>query len=87
MDIIFYNVLFSLVQHIPKRKVLIIDGDMNSQLGKNGNDSNDSPNRNKEYLVDFFIWKQARMNKTKFESKEEKLRAYTYPKNYKAQLD
>ena len=37
MDIItFYNELSSLVQHIPKCNILIIGGDMNIHVGKDG---------------------------------------------------
>ena len=33
----FYDELSSLVRSIPKHNVLIIGGDMNAQIGKNGN--------------------------------------------------
>ena len=32
----FYNELSSLVRSIPKHKLLVIGGDMNAQIGKNG---------------------------------------------------
>ena len=35
--ITFYNELSSLVRSIPKHNVLIIDGDMNAQIGKREN--------------------------------------------------
>ena len=36
-DITFNNALSSLIQHIPKHNVLIISGDMNTQIGKDEN--------------------------------------------------
>ena len=33
----FYDELSSLVRSIPKHNVLVIGGDMNAQIGKNGN--------------------------------------------------
>ena len=35
--ITFYNELYSLVRSIPKHNMLVIGGDMNAQIGKNGN--------------------------------------------------
>ena len=35
----FYNDIYSLVWYIPKHNVLIIGGNMNVQIGKDGNDN------------------------------------------------
>ena len=35
--VIFYDELSSLVRSIPKHNMLVISGDMNTQIGKNGN--------------------------------------------------
>ena len=55
-DETFYNKLSHFVRHIPKHNVLIINRDMNAQIGKDGNNSfcsHNSPNRNEEYLASF----------------------------------
>ena len=55
----FYKGLSSFVQHIPKCNILIIGWDMNSHLGKNGNDKFfcllNSPNRNGEFIAKFSL--------------------------------
>ena len=56
--IVFYNELSSFVCSIPKHNVLIIDGDMNAQIGKNVNNKfslHNSSNRNGEYQTDFTL--------------------------------
>ena len=58
--IFFYNELFSLVRRIPKHNVLVIGGDMNTQIGKNVNHKfswHNSSNRNGEHLTDFTLEK------------------------------
>ena len=54
----FYDELSSLVQGIPKHNVLVIGGDMNAQIGKNGNNKYSlhiTSNRNGQHLTDFMI--------------------------------
>ena len=54
--IVFYNELSSHVRSIPKHNVLVIDGDMNTQIGKNGNykiSLHNSSNRNGQPPTDF----------------------------------
>ena len=54
--IAFYDELSPLVRSIPKHNVLVIGGDMNVQIGKNGNhkfSSHNSSNRNGQHLTDF----------------------------------
>ena len=51
----FFNGLSFLVRHIPKHNTLMIDGDMNTQIGNNENNKfslDNLPNRNCEYLTD-----------------------------------
>ena len=54
--ITFYNELFSLVRIIPKDNVLIIDGDMDAQIGKDENNKfciYKLLNRNGKHLREF----------------------------------
>ena len=54
----FYDELSSVVRSIPKHIVLVIGGDMNAQIGKNGNNKyslNHTSNRNGQHLTDFMI--------------------------------
>ena len=54
----FYDELSSLVRSIPKHNVLVIGGNMNAQIGKNGNHKyslHSSSNRNGQHLTDFTI--------------------------------
>ena len=56
--IAFYDELSSLVRSSPKHNVLVIGGDMNAQIGKNGNykySLQNSLNRNRHHLTDFMI--------------------------------
>ena len=53
----FYDELSSLVRSIPKH-MLVIGGDMNAQVGKNGNNKyslHNTSNRNGQHLTDFMI--------------------------------
>ena len=87
--IAFYNELSSLVRSIPKHNVLVIGGDMNSQIGKNGNhkfSQHNSSNRNGQHLTDFQIKNRLKCLNTNFQKKK-KLWTYTYPNNTKAQID
>ena len=54
----FYDELSSLVRSIPKHNVLVIGGDMNAQIGKNGNNKYsllNTSNRNGRHVTDFMI--------------------------------
>ena len=56
--IAFYGELSSLMRSIPKHNVLVIGGDMNAQIGKNGNNKyslHNTSNRNGQQLTDFMI--------------------------------
>ena len=53
----FYDELSSLVRSIPKH-MLVIGGDMNALIGKNGNNKyslHNTSNRNGQHLTDFMI--------------------------------
>ena len=88
--IAFYNELSSLVRSIPKHNVLVIGGDMNSQIGKNVNHKvslHNSSNRNGEHLTDFILENRFTRLNTNFQKREGKLWTYTYANNTKAQID
>ena len=56
--IAFYDELSSFMCSIPKHNVLVIGGDMNAQIGKNGRrkyNLHNSSNRNRQHLTDFTI--------------------------------
>ena len=59
MDITtFYKELSFLVLHIPKHNFLTICGNINTQIGRQGNNEHclqNSPNKNSEYLADFSL--------------------------------
>ena len=87
--IAFYNELSSLVRSILKHNILIIDGDMNAQIGKNVNNkfsSHDSSNRNDEHLIDFSLENRLTYLNTKFQKIKGKLWTYTDANNAKAQI-
>ena len=84
----FYNELSSLVRSIPKHHVLMIEGDMNAQMGKNVNNKfslHNSSNRNGEHLTNFTLENTLTCLKTKFQKRKGKLWTYTYAINAKAQ--
>ena len=85
-----YNELSSLVRSIPKHNILIIDGDMNAQIGKNGNykfSLYNLSNRNREHLTDFPLENRLTCLNTKFQKKKGKLWTYTHTNNTKGQID
>ena len=86
----FYDELSSLVRSIPKHNMLVIGGDMNAQIRKNGNNKyslHNTSNRNGQYLTDIMIENRlARLN-TNYQKREGKLWTYTYANNTKAQID
>ena len=88
--IAFYDELSSLVRSIPKHNVLVICGNMNAQIGKNGNHKfslHNSSNRNGQHLTNFTIENRLTCLNTNFQKSEGKLWTYTYPNNTKSQID
>ena len=54
----FYDELSSLVRSIPKHSLLVIGGNMNVQIGKNGNNKyslHNTSNRYGQHVTDFMI--------------------------------
>ena len=88
--IAFYDELSSLVLSIPKHNVLVIGGDMNAQIGKNGNHKfnlHNSSNRNGQHLTDFTIENRLTCLNTNFQKRKGKLWTYTNANNTKAEID
>ena len=86
----FYNELSSLVRSIPKHNMLVIGGDMNAQIGKNGNNKyslHNTSNRNGQHLTDFMIENRLTCLNTNYQKREDKLWTNTYANNSKAQID
>ena len=86
--ITFYDELSSLVHSIPKHNVLVIGGDMNARIGKNGNHKfspHNSSNCNGQ--IDFTIENRLTCRNTNFQNREGKLWTYTYANNTKAKID
>ena len=86
----FYDELSSLVRSIPKPSMLVIGGDMNVQIGKNGNNKyslHNTSNRNGQHLTDFMIENRLACLNTNYQKREGKLWTYTYANNTKAQID
>ena len=75
----FYEELSSLVRRIPKHNVLVIGGDMNAQIGKNGKNKyglHNTSNSNGQHLTDFMIENRLACLNTNFQKKEGKLWTY-----------
>ena len=86
----FYDELSSLVRSIPKHNMLVIGGDMNAQIGKNGNNKyslHNTSNRNGQHLTDFIIENRLACLNTNYQKRKDKLWTYTYANNTKAQID
>ena len=86
----FYDELSSLVRKIPKHNMLVIGGDMNAQIGKNGNNKyslHNTSNRNGQHLTDFMIENILACLNTNYQKREDKLWSYMYANNSKAQID
>ena len=86
----FYDELSSLVRSTPKHNMLVIGGDMNAQIGKNGNNKyslHNTSNRNGQHLTDFMIENRLACLNTNYQKREGKLWTYTYANNTKAQID
>ena len=85
-----YDELSSIVRSIPKHNMLVISGDMNAQIGKNGNNKyslHNTSNRNGQHLTDFMIENRLACLNTNYQKREGKLWTYTYANNTKAQID
>ena len=68
----FYDELSSLVRSIPKHNMLVIGGDMNAQIGKNGNNKyslHNTSNRNGQHLTDFMIESRLASLNTNYQKK------------------
>ena len=86
----FYDELSSLVRSIPRHNVLVIGGDMNAQIGKNGNNKyslHNTSNKNWQNLIDFMIENRLTCLNTNYQKREGKLWTYTYANNSKAQVN
>ena len=85
----FYDELSSLVHSILKH-MLVIGGDMNAQIRKNGNNKyslHNTSNRNGQHLKDFMIENRLTYLNTNYQKREGKLWTYIYANNNKAQID
>ena len=74
----------------PKSNVLVIGGDMNAQIGKNGNNKyslHNTSNRNGPHITDFIIENRLTCLNTNFRKREGKLWTYTYANKNKVQID
>ena len=74
--IAFYDELSSFVRSIPKHNVLVSGGDMNAQIGKNGNykySLHNSSNRNGQHLTDFTTENRLTCLNTNFQKKGGKI--------------
>ena len=74
--VVFYDELSSLVRSIPKYNVLVIGGDMNARIGKNGNNKyslHNTANRNGQHLTYFMIENRLTCLNTNNKKKEGKL--------------
>ena len=86
----FYDELSSLVPSILKHNLLIIDGDMNAQIGKNRHNKysvHNTSNRNGQHLTDFTTENWLTCLNTNFHKREGKLWTYIYANNSKSQID
>ena len=74
--VIFYNELSSLERSIPKHNVLVICGDMNALIGKNGKNKyslHNTANRNGQHLTDFMIENRLTCLNTNYQKKGGKI--------------
>ena len=86
----FYEELSSLVRSIPKHNLLVIGGDMNTQIGKNRNNKYSlhiTSNRNRQHLIDFMIENRLTCLNANFKKREGTLWTYTYANKSKSQID
>ena len=88
-QVTFYEELSSLVRSIPKHNLVVIDGDMNAQIGKNRNNKyslHNKSNRNGQHLTDFMIENRLTCLNINYQKREGKLWTFTYA-NSKAHID
>ena len=86
----FYDKLSSLVRSIPKHNVLVIGGDMNAQIRKNGNNRyslHNTSNRNGQHLTEFMMENRLTCLNTNYQKREGKLWTNTFANNSKARID
>ena len=86
----FYDELSSLVRSILKHNLLVIGGDVNTQIGKNENNKyslHNTSNRNGQHLTDFMIENRLTCRSTNYQKREGKLWTYINANNTKAQVD
>ena len=86
----FCDELSSLVRSIPKYNMLVIGGDMNTQIVKKGNNKyslDNTSKRNGQHQTDFMIENRLTYRNTNYQKKEGKLWTDTYANNSKAQID
>ena len=86
----FYDKLSSLVRSILKHNVLDIGGDMNTQIGKNGNNKYsllNTSNRNGQHLTELMMENRLTCLNTNYQKREGKLWTYTYANISKALID
>ena len=85
-----YNELFSLAWHIPNHNVLIIIGDMNTQIDKEGNHKfclHNLPKTNGKFWAEFSFGNRLACLNIKFPKSKGRLCTNTYPYNAQAHLD
>ena len=88
--IAFDDELSFLVRSIPKHNVLVIGGDMNAKIRKNGNHRyslHNSSNKKGQHLIYFTIENRLTCLNTNFLKREGKLWTYTHANNTKDQID
>ena len=86
----FYDEQSSLVRSIPKHNVLVIGGDINTLIGRNGNNRytlHNASNRNGQNLTEFMTENRFTCLNTNYQKREGKLWTYTYANNSNAQID
>ena len=86
----FYDKLSSLVRSTPKHNMLVIGGNMNAQIAKNGNNKyslHNTSNMNGQHRTDFMIENRLACLNTNYQKREGKLWTYTYANNTKAQIN
>ena len=84
----FYDELSSLVRSIPKHNVLVIGGDMNALIRKNGNHKFSLHYKQKWTISNrFHDRKEISVPQYKLSKREGKLWIYTYTNNCKVQRD
>ena len=85
-----YDDLLSVTRSVPKYNVLIIDIDLNAQIGQSMHHKftyHYTSNRNGEYIEHFLIENVLLCINTQFQKRRGKLWTYTYPNGDRAQLD